>query len=133
MATGGRLRVKLKSYDHRVIDEAVLKIIDTAMATGAKIKGPIPLPTKRTLIPVIPATSRGIKNAQEHFEVLVHKRLVDITEEHSIPSSTVYKSLDGIYKNLQTIIPLVEKYGEGILAYRGFRTRGSFRSRKKIS
>ena len=80
MATGGRLRVKLKSYDHRVIDEAVLKIIDTAMATGAKIKGPIPLPTKRTLIPVIPATSRGIKNAQEHFEVLVHKRLVDILE-----------------------------------------------------
>jgi small subunit ribosomal protein S10 len=49
---GGRLRVKLKSYDHRVIDEAVAKILDTAMATGAKIVGPIPLPTKRTLIPV---------------------------------------------------------------------------------
>jgi len=48
-----RLRVKLKSYDHRVIDEAVLKILDSAMATGAKIRGPIPLPTKRTLIPDI--------------------------------------------------------------------------------
>jgi len=69
MAAGGRLRVKLKSYDHRVIDEAVLKILDTAMATGAKIRGPIPLPT-----------NRGIKNAQEHFEILVHKRLIDILE-----------------------------------------------------
>ena len=75
--------MKLKSYDHRVIDEAVGKILDTAMATGAKIVGPIPLPTKRTLIPVVPSTSRGIKNAQEHFEVLVHKRLVDIIEPNS--------------------------------------------------
>lgn len=83
MAALGRLRVKLKSYDYRVIDEAVGKILDTAMATGAKIVGPIPLPTKRTLLPVVPATSRGIKNAQEHFEVLVHKRLVDIIEPNS--------------------------------------------------
>lgn len=92
MAAGSRLRVKLKSYDHRVIDEAVLKILDTAMATGAKIKGPIPLPTKRTLIPVIPSTSRGIKNAQEHFEVLVHKRLVDILE----PTSRTIDSLSNL-------------------------------------
>ena len=92
MAAGTRLRVKLKSYDHRVIDEAVLKILDTAMATGAKIKGPIPLPTKRTLIPVIPSTSRGIKNAQEHFEVLVHKRLVDILE----PTSRTIDSLSNL-------------------------------------
>lgn len=74
----GRLRVKLKSYDHRLIDEAVAKILDTAMATGVKVVGPIPLPTKRSLIASVPSTSRGIKNAQEHFEVLVHKRLVDI-------------------------------------------------------
>ena len=80
MAAGTRLRVKLKSYDHRVIDDAVLKILDTAMATGAKIKGPVPLPTRRTLIPIVPSTSRGIKRAQEHFEVLVHKRLIDILE-----------------------------------------------------
>lgn len=80
MAGISRLRVKLKSYDHRVIDEAALKILDCAIATGAKIKGPIPLPTKRTLLPVVPATSRGIKNAQEHFEVLVHKRLIDIID-----------------------------------------------------
>ncbi len=76
----GRLRVKLKSYDHRVIDEAAAKILDTAMNTGAKIVGPIPLPTKRTIISVVPSTSRGIKNAQEHFEILVHKRLIDILD-----------------------------------------------------
>ncbi len=80
MAGNSRLRVKLKSYDHRVMDEAVLKIIDTAMATGARIKGPIPLPTKRTLIPVVPSTSRGAKRVQEHFEVLIHKRLIDILD-----------------------------------------------------
>lgn len=75
----GRLRVKLKSYDHRVIDEAVLKIMDTAMATGAKINGPIPLPTKRSIIPVLESPFTD-KDAQEHFEVLVHKRLIDIID-----------------------------------------------------
>lgn len=92
MAALGRLRVKLKSYDHRVIDEAVGKILDTAMATGAKIVGPIPLPTKRTLLPIVPSTTRGIKNAQEHFEVLVHKRLIDILE----PSSRTIDSLGNL-------------------------------------
>lgn len=75
----GRLRVKLKSYDHRVIDEAALKILDSAMASGAKIVGPIPLPTKRTVIPVLESPFKH-KDAQEHFEVLVHKRLVDILD-----------------------------------------------------
>lgn len=75
----GRLRVKLKSYDHRVIDEAAAKILDSAMASGAKIVGPIPLPTKRTVIPVLESPFKH-KDAQEHFEVLVHKRLVDILD-----------------------------------------------------
>lgn len=92
MAGIGRLRVKLKSYDHRVIDEAASKILESALATGAKIVGPIPLPTKRTLIPVVPSTSRGIKNAQEHFEILVHKRLIDILE----PSSRTIDSLSNL-------------------------------------
>jgi len=88
----GRLRVKLKSYDHRVIDEAVAKILDVAIQTGAKVVGPIPLPTKRSLFPVIPSTSRGIKNAQEHFELLVHKRLIDIVD----PSSRTIDSLSNL-------------------------------------
>lgn len=87
----GRLRVKLKSYDHRVIDDAVAKILDSAMATGAKIVGPIPLPTKRTLIPV--QSSPFIdKDARDHFEVLVHKRLIDIHD----PSDRTIDSLSNL-------------------------------------
>ncbi|HET7099258.1 MAG TPA: 30S ribosomal protein S10 [Patescibacteria group bacterium] len=78
MATG-RLRVKLKSYDHRVLDEAAAKIIDTALATGAKIVGPIPLPTKRSML-AIKESPFTDKDAQEHFEILVHKRLIDILD-----------------------------------------------------
>jgi len=77
MASLGRIRVKLKSYDHRVIDEAAAKIVDTAMATGADIVGPVPLPTKRSVYPVQKSPFTD-KDAREHFEVLVHKRLIDI-------------------------------------------------------
>ncbi len=75
----GRLRVKLKSYDHRVIDEAALKILDSVLATGAQIVGPTPLPTKRTLMSVKESPFTD-KDAQEHYEVLVHKRLIDILD-----------------------------------------------------
>ncbi|OGM29591.1 30S ribosomal protein S10 [Candidatus Woesebacteria bacterium RIFCSPHIGHO2_01_FULL_44_10] len=87
----GRLRVKLKAYDHRVIDDAVVKILDTAMATGAKIVGPIPLPTKRTVIAVQKSPFVN-KDAREHFEILVHKRLVDILD----PSDRTIDSLGNL-------------------------------------
>jgi small subunit ribosomal protein S10 len=90
MATG-RLRVKLKSYDHRVIDEAAAKIIDTALATGAKIVGPIPLPTSRSLM-AIKESPFTDKDAQEHYEVLVHKRLIDILD----PSPRTVDSLGNL-------------------------------------
>lgn len=76
---GLRLRVKLKAYDHRVIDEAAAKIIDTALSSGAKISGPTPLPTKRTVL-TIKESPFTDKDAQEHYEVLVHKRLIDIVD-----------------------------------------------------
>ncbi|MFC1710283.1 30S ribosomal protein S10 [Patescibacteria group bacterium] len=87
----GRLRVKLKSYDHRVIDEAAAKILDVAIATGAKIVGPVPLPTKRTVMPVLKSPFTD-KDAQEHFEVLVHKRLIDIQD----PSERTIDSLSNL-------------------------------------
>ena len=74
-----RLRVKLKAYDHRVIDEAATKIIDTALASGAKISGPTPLPTDRSVMAVKESPFTD-KDAQEHYEVLTHKRLVDIID-----------------------------------------------------
>lgn len=75
----GRLRVKIKSFDHRVIDEAAAKILQTALATGAKVSGPVPLPTSRKVI-VVTASPHVDKNAREHFEMLVHKRLIDIID-----------------------------------------------------
>ncbi len=91
MASNLRLRVKLKAYDHRVIDEAAAKIIDTALASGAKIIGPIPLPTKRTVMAVKESPFTD-KNAQEHFEVLIHKRLIDIID----PSPRTVDSLGNL-------------------------------------
>jgi len=90
MATG-RLRVKLKSYDHRVLDEAVGKIIDTALSSGAKVIGPIPLPTRRSIMAVKESPFTD-KDAQEHYEVLVHKRLVDIID----PSPRTVDSLGNL-------------------------------------
>jgi small subunit ribosomal protein S10 len=77
--TKGRIRVRLKSYDHRVVDESCEKIIEVALASGAKVVGPIPLPTKRKMMSVI-SSPHTDKNAQEHFQILIHKRLIDILE-----------------------------------------------------
>ena len=73
----GRIRVRLKSYDSRIIDSCSQQIIDTAIRTGAKVVGPVPLPTKRSLI-VVNKASFIDKDAREHFEMRVHKRLIDI-------------------------------------------------------
>jgi len=72
-----RIRVRLKSYDHRIIDEAASKIIEAAVTGGARVTGPVPLPTKRRLF-VVTTSPHVNKNAREHFEILVHKRMIDI-------------------------------------------------------
>jgi small subunit ribosomal protein S10 len=75
----GRLRVRLKSYDSRVLDDSAEEILDTAIRTGAKIAGPIPLPTEKEIITV--TTSPHVdKDAREQFEIRTHKRLIDIIE-----------------------------------------------------
>jgi len=75
----GRIRVRLKSYDHRIIDESCEKIVQTALTTGAKVVGPVPLPTSRKLITVTTSPHTD-KDAREHFQILVHKRLIDIVD-----------------------------------------------------
>lgn len=77
-----KIRVRLKSYDHRVIDEAASKIIEAAVASGARVVGPIPLPTKRRLF-VVTTSPHTDKDAREHFEILIHKRMIDIFEASS--------------------------------------------------
>ena len=73
----GRIRIKLKSYDYRLIDDTCQKLIDTAIRTGASVIGPIPLPTKQEVFVVNKATFTD-KDAREHFALKTHKRLLDI-------------------------------------------------------
>lgn len=75
----GRIRVRLKAYDARVIDNSCQQILDTAIRTGARVVGPVPLPTDRTHISVgrSPFTD---KDSREDFMIKVHKRLIDIIE-----------------------------------------------------
>jgi small subunit ribosomal protein S10 len=72
-----KIRVRLKSYDHRVVDEAGRKILETALSTGAKVKGPIPLPTHRKWFTVL-ISPHTDKDSQEKYVIRTHKRLIDI-------------------------------------------------------
>lgn len=74
-----KIRVRLKSYDHRVIDEASRKILQTAISTGAQIIGPVPLPTNKKSFTVL-ISPHTDKDAQEHYEIRTHKRLIDIVK-----------------------------------------------------
>lgn len=73
----GRIRIKLKSYDHRLVDETCQKLIDTTIRTGASVIGPIPLPTKKTVF-VVNKSPFVNKDARDHFGMKIHKRLIDI-------------------------------------------------------
>jgi small subunit ribosomal protein S10 len=73
----GRIRVRLKSYDARVIDSCCQQILDTAIRTGAKVIGPVPLPTQKSTYAVNKSPFID-KDAKDHFEIKVHKRLIDI-------------------------------------------------------
>ncbi len=75
----GRIRVKLKSYDHRVLDATCESLLDTALRTGAKVLGPVPLPTKTQRITVLRSPHTD-KDSQEAFEIKTHKRIMDIIE-----------------------------------------------------
>ncbi|AXX64080.1 30S ribosomal protein S10 [Bombilactobacillus bombi] len=72
-----KIRIRLKAYEHRIIDQSADKIVETAKRTGAEISGPIPLPTERALYTVISSPHKH-KDAREQFEIRTHKRLIDI-------------------------------------------------------
>jgi len=74
-----KIRIKLKAYDHQLLDQSVREIVDTAKRTGAKISGPIPLPTEINRFCVL-RSSNVDKKSREHFEIRTHKRLIDIIE-----------------------------------------------------
>ncbi len=74
-----RIRIRLKSYDHKIIDQSAKQIVDTAIRTGASIAGPIPLPTRKTTFTVV-KSPHVYKKGREQFEMRVHKRLIDVFE-----------------------------------------------------
>lgn len=72
-----KIRIRLKAYEHRILDQSADKIVETAKRTGASISGPIPLPTERTLYTVLRSPHKH-KDSREQFEMRTHKRLIDI-------------------------------------------------------
>ncbi len=74
-----KIRIRLKSYDHEVIDKSAKKIVETAESSGAKVSGPIPLPNKKNVYCVIRSPFVD-KDSREHFEIRTHKRLIDIVD-----------------------------------------------------
>lgn len=85
-----KIRIKLKAYDHRLLDQAVAEIVETVRRTGATISGPVPLPTKRELYTVLRSPVID-KKSREQFQFSTHKRLIDIFE----PTS---KTIDALRK-----------------------------------
>ena len=74
-----KIRIKLKAYDYRILDTSVTEIVETAKRTGARVCGPIPLPTRRSIY-TVPKGPHIDKKSREQFEIRIHKRMLDIVE-----------------------------------------------------
>jgi|BioPla2DNA2_1021312.scaffolds.fasta_scaffold72716_2 small subunit ribosomal protein S10 len=77
MANKQKIRIRLKAFDHQVIDQSAEKIVETAKRTGAKVSGPVPLPTRKEIMTILRAPHK-YKDSREQFEIKTHKRLIDI-------------------------------------------------------
>lgn len=85
---GQKIRIKLKAYDHNLIDISAEKIVESVKKTGTKVSGPIPLPTEKEIVTILRATHK-YKDSREQFELRTHKRLIDIFN----PTSKTVNSL----------------------------------------
>jgi len=88
MSTGQRIRIRLKSFDHRLIDQSAREIVETAKRTGSVVRGPIPLPTKKERYTIL-ISPHVNKDARDQYEIRTHKRLLEIVE----PSDKTVDSL----------------------------------------
>ena len=77
MANAERIRIRLKAYDHKLLDVSAVQIVDTAKRTGARVSGPIPLPTEKSVYTILRSPHVN-KDSREQFEMRTHKRLIDI-------------------------------------------------------
>ena len=91
MAVKEKIRIRLKSYDASLIDSAAEKIVETAKRTGARVSGPVPLPTDKEVITILRAVHK-YKDSREQFEMRTHKRLIDILR----PSNKTVEALTGL-------------------------------------
>ena len=91
MAVKEKIRIRLKSYDASLIDSAAEKIVETAKRTGARVSGPVPLPTDKEVITILRAVHK-YKDSREQFEMRTHKRLIDILR----PSNKTVEALQGL-------------------------------------
>ena len=83
-----KIRIKLKAYEHNLIDQSAERIVETAKRTGARVSGPIPLPTEKEIVTILRATHK-YKDSREQFEMRTHKRLIDIIQ----PSNKTVEAL----------------------------------------
>lgn len=90
MAVKEKIRIRLKSYDHNLVDKAAEKIVETSKRTGARISGPVPLPTEKEVVTILRAVHK-YKDSREQFEQRTHKRLIEIKK----PSQ---KTVDALMK-----------------------------------
>lgn len=77
MAVKEKIRVRLKGYDHQLVDQSAQRIVETANRTGAKVSGPVPLPTQKQVVTILRAVHK-YKDSREQFETRTHKRLIDV-------------------------------------------------------
>jgi small subunit ribosomal protein S10 len=77
-----KIRIKLRAYDHELLDQAARDIVEHVQRTGARVVGPVPLPTRRSLFTVIRSPHKD-KDSREHFQMLTHQRLIDIVDATS--------------------------------------------------
>ena len=77
-----KIRIRLKAFDHKLLDQSAQKIVETAKKTGAKVSGPVPLPTEKNIFTVLRSPHVN-KDSREQFEMRTHKRLVDIMEHNN--------------------------------------------------
>ena len=91
MAVKEKIRIRIKGYDHALVDQSAEKIVETAKRTGARVSGPVPLPTEKEVVTIIRAVHK-YKDSREQFEMRTHKRLIDVIR----PSNKTVEALTGL-------------------------------------
>ncbi|MCD8117989.1 MAG: 30S ribosomal protein S10 [Lachnospiraceae bacterium] len=96
------MRITLKAYDHKLIDQSAAKIVDTVKKAGAKVSGPVPLPTKKEVVTIIRAVHK-YKDSREQFEQRTHKRLIDVINptQKAVDALSRLEMPAGVYINIK--------------------------------